>query len=191
MKIHFIFSAFIQEGKLYIGHENKLLISLKKDMSFFKNTTCGNTVLMGYNTWRSMNFKLLNNRINLILTNKKEFLSEYDEVKSEIQNYYKLEKLRTVFYFVDYRMFKKLVKSLTYDIFIIGGAKVIQTIISDKSLKRYMDKLYLTQINNLNLKITPDTFLDIEILKKFKNIGYSQIYQQNSISFRIMIYQYY
>ena len=52
-----------------IGKNGDMMFSLKKDMKFFRETTSGNTVVMGGNTLRSLpNQKPLKNRVNIVLT---------------------------------------------------------------------------------------------------------------------------
>ena len=47
-----------------IGYNNKLLMSIPKDMELFKKLTTGNTVIMGRKTWDSLPVKPLPNRNN-------------------------------------------------------------------------------------------------------------------------------
>ena len=52
-----------------IGKGNDMMFSLPKDMKFFRETTMGNTVVMGGNTLRSFpNQKPLKNRVNIVLS---------------------------------------------------------------------------------------------------------------------------
>lgn len=60
---------------LGIGKDNNLpWPRLKNDMKLFKKITCGkneNALIMGYNTFKSINEKPLSNRYNLVVTSKK------------------------------------------------------------------------------------------------------------------------
>lgn len=51
-----------------IGRANQLLCSIPADMRRFKALTCGGTVIMGHNTWRSLPVKPLSERRNIVLT---------------------------------------------------------------------------------------------------------------------------
>ena len=52
-----------------IGKNNDMMFSLPQDMKFFRQTTMGNTVVMGGNTLRSFpGQKPLKNRVNIVLT---------------------------------------------------------------------------------------------------------------------------
>lgn len=58
-----------------IGRKNRLLFSIPEDMKFFKDTTSGKTVVMGYNTLLSLPGGLpLKNRLNIILSSKENLL---------------------------------------------------------------------------------------------------------------------
>ena len=56
---------------LAIGKNGKLPWHYKSDLRFFKQTTTGNAVLMGWNTWISIG-KPLPNRLNIVLSRKHE-----------------------------------------------------------------------------------------------------------------------
>ena len=53
-----------------IGRNNDLLFHMKEDMKFFREKTTNNIVVMGYNTWLSLNEKKLPNRENIVLTDE-------------------------------------------------------------------------------------------------------------------------
>ena len=56
------------DEKWGIGKNNGLLFSLPEDMKFFRQTTSGKTVVMGYNTLLSFpGGKPLKNRVNVVL----------------------------------------------------------------------------------------------------------------------------
>lgn len=75
-----------------IGKDNKLLFSLKEDMKFFKNTTMGNVVIMGKNTYLSLPKRPLPGRVNIVLSSV-EFgdgcisVHDMDELKSMASSY--------------------------------------------------------------------------------------------------------
>jgi dihydrofolate reductase len=52
-----------------IGKDGKLPWHYPADLKFFKETTTGNIVVMGWNTWKSIG-KPLPNRLNIILSRK-------------------------------------------------------------------------------------------------------------------------
>jgi len=74
-----------------IGKNNDMMFSLPKDMKFFRETTLGNTVVMGGNTLRSFpNGKPLKNRVNIVLSRGMVrddcvIVRSYEELKKEIK----------------------------------------------------------------------------------------------------------
>ncbi len=82
-----------------IGKDGKLPWNIKEEITFFRNTTYGFPVLMGYNTFLSLN-KPLEGRLNLVITSKKNLLNTenviyFNDIKSAIDyaNELKTEKL--------------------------------------------------------------------------------------------------
>ncbi|MBR3865016.1 MAG: dihydrofolate reductase [Clostridia bacterium] len=107
-----------------IGKKNDLMFSLPLDMKFFKETTMGKVVCMGYNTLLSLpNAKPLKNRTNILLCpNEIEIegcicVHSVEELLSKVKNY------------------------PADDVFIIGGASVYKTLLP------YCDKIYITKVN--------------------------------------------
>lgn len=88
-----------------IGKDGKLPWHHSADLKFFKETTTGNAVVMGSNTWRAIG-KPLPNRLNIVLT-RSDGLATPAEVM-------KLSEKEEVL---------DLVKYLVRDVYIIGGAK--------------------------------------------------------------------
>lgn len=77
-----------------IGKDNNLLYNIKEDMNFFKTTTMGKKVVMGYNTCLSIG-RVLPGRENIVLTNgdipegfikstKEEIIKKYIDSEEEI-----------------------------------------------------------------------------------------------------------
>ena len=104
-----------------LGKNNKLLWNLKKDLEFFKNITLNHTVVMGYNTYKSLP-KKLENRKMIVLTSK--------NIKDKDIITYKNE-------------YELLKNHANEDLYIIGGAQVYKTFLE------YADELYLTQIEDV------------------------------------------
>lgn len=53
---------------LGLGYKGQLLFRLKEDLKRFKDVTTGKTVVMGYNTYRSLPNEILPMRTNIVLT---------------------------------------------------------------------------------------------------------------------------
>ena len=85
MPLIMICCAIRHKDKLAIGSKGQLLFKLKEDMRFFRNITSKQTVdgnknivLMGRKTYDSIpsEFKPLKNRINIVLTNNDELITD-------------------------------------------------------------------------------------------------------------------
>ena len=63
-----MFSIIAAVGKnRELGKNGGLVFNIKEDMKFFKDTTTGHKVVMGYRTWKSLPSKLPN-RTNMIVS---------------------------------------------------------------------------------------------------------------------------
>ena len=133
-----------------IGKDGKLPWHYSADLKFFKDTTTGNAVVMGANTWRSIG-KPLPNRLNIVLSRSGRIdappevikLSSADEVV-EISNY------------------------LNRDVFIIGGARTYL------EFAEVIEKWIVTEIP-LSIEsadtFMPNNFLDGFELEETKDLG--------------------
>ncbi len=112
------------DKKWGIGKKNDLMFRLPLDMKFFRETTLGKVVCMGYNTLLSFpGGKLLKNRTNVVLCEEgvsPEGCVAVHSVK---------ELLETV------------EKYPPDDVFVIGGGSVYRTMLP------YCDKVYLTKVD--------------------------------------------
>ena len=107
-----------------IGKRNDLMFSLPQDMKFFRETTMGKVVCMGYNTLLSLpNSMPLKNRINVVLCEEGISVEGCVCVHS-------IEELLT-----------EANKYPEDDFFIIGGASVYRTMLP------FCDKVMLTKVN--------------------------------------------
>lgn len=108
-----------------IGRENEMLAHIQPDLTYFRETTTGHPVIMGYNTYLSLPEKNrpLPNRDNIILTTK----------DLDIENVQIVHSLDEMFKLIDE-------KYSDTEVFIIGGASVYEQLLP------HADKLYLTHI---------------------------------------------
>lgn len=102
---------------------------LSKDMKRFKEFTTGNVVIMGYNTFKSMNHKQLSNRSNIVITKKD--LKLLPEHNIELGYFDSVEDALLATEYPPYPM----------SVWIIGGSQVYQQCLP------FANKLYLTIIN--------------------------------------------
>ena len=61
-----------------IGESNNLIWKIPEELNYFKTTTKNSVVLMGGNTFRSINSKPLKDRINIVVSNKLSYLDSND-----------------------------------------------------------------------------------------------------------------
>ncbi len=66
-----------------IGKDNQLLWHLPKDLSFFKNVTSGNAIIMGRKTFESIG-KALPNRRNIVISTQKDLQYAGAEITSTL-----------------------------------------------------------------------------------------------------------
>ena len=91
-----------------IGKDGKLPWHHSADLKFFKETTTGNAVVMGSNTWRSIG-KPLPNRLNIVLSRSRNL-----ELPADVRE---LSSVDEVIAFS---------KDLDHDVYIVGGAKIFE-----------------------------------------------------------------
>lgn len=100
----------------------------KEDLQYFKENTLNYPIIYGYNTFKSLNYKPLPNRLNIIITSKILNISNYSNVII-------CNNISNVFNYVDNNIYDKL--------FIIGGTQIYKYFL-DNNL---VDELYVTEIN--------------------------------------------
>lgn len=91
-----------------VGKDGKLPWHYAADLKFFKQTTSGNAVVMGFNTWKSIG-KPLPNRLNVVLSRT-----------ANIENQPNVLLLRSR------EQTLLLAKYLSCDLFIVGGARTYE-----------------------------------------------------------------
>ena len=124
-----IIAAVAENGA--IGKNNSLLWHIAEDMKFFRQTTTGYPVIMGYKTFKSLNFKLLPKRKNIVVVSR-----PYENAPEELIVVNSLEEAYNSIY--------------EEKCFIIGGGKIYAEAINK------VDEMYLTHIHtSIN---TADTF---------------------------------
>ena len=144
-----------------LGKENDLVYSNKEDMEFFRFTTSGHVVIMGYNTFLSLGSRPLPNRKNIVLT--EDFHASTDKVEFVNASLNKvLEMVRN--------------KYPNKEIFIIGGAYVYNQAISLK----LADELLLTI---MNYGAPADVYIDTDLIRdNYKPIGKIKDIKENDIT---------
>ncbi len=100
------------DKKWGIGKNNSLMFRIPADMQFFKRTTTGNTVVMGYNTLLSFpNSKPLKDRVNIVLAPEG------------------VERDDCVIVHTLPDLFKEIAKYPSENVYVIGGAMTYKTLL--------------------------------------------------------------
>jgi dihydrofolate reductase len=127
---------------LAIGKNGKLPWHYPADLKFFKQTTTGNTIVMGWNTWKSIG-KPLPNRLNIVLSRRGMLYERPD--------------LRLM------RSRDEVLEFSTHaagDLFIIGGSQTYKTFAD------WIEKWYVTEVP---LEVEDaDTFMPLDFLDRFE-----------------------
>ena len=106
-----------------IGRGNELLAHIPEDLKYFKKTTSGGIVIMGYNTYESLPFGALPKRENIVITRKDIKLPKVHVVNSIEAAVEKAKELKE-----------------DHEVFVIGGASIYEQFLPHAS------KLYITHI---------------------------------------------
>ena len=129
MNISIIVAASLNNA---IGKNNQLLWHLPNDMKFFKQTTWALPIVMGRKTFESFGSKALNGRLNIVITNQKN----YNAIGAVVVN--SIEDAIFVAQQHDYK-----------EVMIIGGGEIY------KQALPKANKIYLTRVLTI---IDGDTF---------------------------------
>lgn len=128
-----------------IGKGGKLPWHYSADLKFFRETTTGNTVVMGRKTWLTLK-RPLPNRLNIVLTRGSE-----------------IEPQDSVVVVHDVESVLSLAKDLKGDLFVIGGEQVYRSFLPD------IEKWIVTEVP---LAIEEaDAFVPENYLAGFKETG--------------------
>ena len=140
-----------------IGKGGKLPWHYSADMKFFKETTTGNTVVMGHHTWLTLK-KPLPNRLNIVLSRKAEIPPQ-----------------ESVVVLRDVESVLSMAKDLKPDLFVIGGAQVYSAFLP------YIEKWIVTEVP-LSVE-GADTFMPYNYLEGFELIESKQLDDELNVSF--------
>ncbi|MGH9928081.1 MAG: dihydrofolate reductase [Pyrinomonadaceae bacterium] len=140
-----------------IGKDGKLPWHYSADMKFFKETTTGNAVVMGHNTWRSLK-NPLPNRLNIVLSRQSEI-----EPQNSVLVLRNLESVLST------------AKDFKTDLFVIGGEQVY------RSFLPYIDKWIVTEVP-LTIE-GADAFVPLDYLKGFELTNSKKIDEELTVSF--------
>lgn len=153
-----------------IGINNTIPWYIPEDFKHYKDTTMGHTVIVGYNTYKSLPTKALDGRKYLVLCNK--------PANEEKDNVHFFENLTLL---IDY--IKLYYLHLDDTIYIAGGELIYKTFIDD------CDECIITLVDRKydldNAKLFP-----IEILQEFTEIKSTEwITSVKDINYKIIRYK--
>lgn len=127
-----------------IGKDGKLPWHYSADLKFFKRTTTGNAIVMGWTTWKSIG-KPLPNRRNIVLSRT-----------GKIEGHPDVTLLRSKEEVLD------VAQEIDTDLFIIGGSRTYETFANE------IEKWYVTEIP-INVQ-DADTFMPRDFLDGYEII---------------------
>lgn len=137
-----------------IGSCGQLLETYPEDMTFFKEKTSGNIVVMGRKTWDSLPKHPLANRTNIIITSHPEESNNIDVTFTTVEDF-----LNNIEY----------LDTGEKDIYIIGGASIYSQLLP------YCEKIYMTVIPKIYS--CADTFFPQLDSKEWKKVKEEQAKQ--------------
>lgn len=136
-----------------IGRNNELLWHIPEDLKYFKETTSGHPVIMGWKTWLSLPKKPLPNRTNIIISQENTCLNG-------------------CIVFTNIEDCLEFVKKQGTTCFVIGGASIYKQLID------YTNKLYITWIEEACYDA--DVFFPIEKIEQFSLISKQSYYSEKT-----------
>jgi dihydrofolate reductase len=140
-----------------IGKRGKLPWHYSSDMKFFKETTMGHAVVMGRKTWLTLK-KPLKGRLNIVLSRDGS-----------------LEPQESLVVLGDVESVLSLNKSLTTDMFVIGGAQIYREFLP------HIEQWIITEVP---LTINgADAFMPDDYLKGFKRVKSQKLDEELVVKF--------
>lgn len=159
-----------------IGYQGNLLVKIPEDMTFFKEKTNGQTVIMGRKTYDSLPVKPLPNRENVVITSM-VYKDEYGRYKDENGVVYtELERVKNIFKFIE-----KYLKDSCKEMFVIGGGSIY------KELLPYCDTVYVTKVDYAFENV--DTYFpNLEDIPEWEIESTSETKEYNNLKYKFCTY---
>lgn len=142
-----------------LGKKNGLVWRISADLKYFKNTTMGHKVVMGYNTFKSLPGDLPGREIIVL---------SYNKVEGNVKTVHSIEEVLNRY--LDSKE----------EIFICGGASLYNQFID------YADKLYLTEIMDTDNEA--DTFFPKFNKRKYSK-RILDTGEDNGIKYKMCLYE--
>lgn len=122
-----------------IGFMGDLLFHCPEDMKHFKELTLYGNVIMGSNTYWSIQNRPLKNRYNLVITSKIDTISSFDKIVESVADKVSFHTIDEIIWMLE-RVQERGFEDDKF--FIIGGAKTYE------SLLDFCDVIYATEIDH-------------------------------------------
>ncbi len=127
-----------------IGKDGKLPWHYPADLKHFKETTTGNAVVMGMNTWRSLG-KPLPNRLNIVLSRSAQ-----------------IDRAENLMFLRSEKEALDLARFLNCDLFVIGGSK---------TFAEFADSLNAWIVTRVPVAVEDaDVFMPADFLEGFETV---------------------
>lgn len=158
------FKAILAMDEKYgIGKDNMLPWHSPEDLKWFKKNTLNDIVVMGYNTWESIGCKPLPDRINVVITSRKEVEGDCDVIISGNVQY------------VMEHLIKVGNMAGKDTIWFIGGSKLFSQFMP------FCDEIYVTYMHK---DYGCNIFLDKKLLEPFSKHIYMK--RLDNLTFAVM-----
>ena len=148
-----------------IGKDNDLLVHIPEDMSFFREKTLNQVVIMGRKTLESFpGQKPLKNRINIVITKDKTYKKDDVIIVNSIEEAI------------------KEANKHSKEVFIIGGGAIYRQMLD------YCDTAYITKINVISTDA--DTFFpNIDAKQNWEVVEESNEKEHENIKYKFVKYK--
>ena len=163
-----------------IGLKGALPWSIKEDLAHFSKLTKGtgkNAVIMGANTYKSLNMPGLHGRDNFILSSRLKLDFILKNTKDDNTKY-------IVKTFSDIDILLETCKANNYDtVWIIGGSKIYREFLD----RKFVNKCYVTLIHKL---FECDTTFPFNIINEWSIENKTDLISNSNYDFKIEIIEY-
>ena len=163
-----------------IGLKGALPWSIKEDLAHFSKLTKGtgkNAVIMGSNTYKSLNMPGLHDRDNFILSSQLKLDFTLKNIKDENNKY-------IVKTFSDIDILLETCKANNYDtVWIIGGSKIYREFLD----RKLVNKCYITLIHKL---FECDITFPFNIINEWSIENKIDLISDNKYDFKIEVIEY-
>lgn len=156
-----IIIKFAQNKKGVIGNGNKIPWHCSEDLKDFKKATVGKVVVMGRKTFESLGSRPLPKRLNVVLSMNDEWVKE----QNKNYGYDNLVFISDVKDILNPSSTFRTVFEIDCDVFIIGGAFLIESVI-----RQYRYVIDEVQISLINDDSDGDTVVNPDLINLCKKV---------------------